>query len=89
VSSLQAHRGFTWYPYSISRGADIVEVAPAYDHGDFSAAYQQKDNDLIRVRSAEITGIAAADLVHDFLSLLLSKEPPQKWGDHGRAKGAH
>jgi len=32
-------------------GADLVEVAPAYDH-------------------AEITGIAAADLVHDFLSLL-------------------
>ncbi|CAA7264825.1 unnamed protein product [Cyclocybe aegerita] len=39
-------------------GADIVEVAPAYDN-------------------AEITGIAAADLVHDFLSMLLSKEPPK------------
>ncbi|KZT43731.1 Arginase/deacetylase, partial [Sistotremastrum suecicum HHB10207 ss-3] len=32
-------------------GADIVEVAPAYDH-------------------AEVTGIAAADIVHDFLSLM-------------------
>ncbi|KAJ2917878.1 hypothetical protein MD484_g2602, partial [Candolleomyces efflorescens] len=32
------------------RGADIVEVSPAYDQG-------------------EITGIAAADLVHDFISL--------------------
>ncbi|RXW18505.1 hypothetical protein EST38_g7341 [Candolleomyces aberdarensis] len=40
-------------------GADIVEVAPAYDHAD-------------------ITGIAAADLVHDILSLLTArsaKEP--------------
>ncbi|TEB38643.1 Arginase/deacetylase [Coprinellus micaceus] len=37
-------------------GADIVEVAPAYDHAD-------------------ITGIAAADLVHDFLSLLTVEEP--------------
>ncbi|KAF9055959.1 hypothetical protein BJ165DRAFT_1336801 [Panaeolus papilionaceus] len=40
-------------------GADIVEVAPAYDH-------------------AEVTGTAAADLVHDFLSLFLSKEPPSQ-----------
>ncbi|KAM5531716.1 hypothetical protein V8D89_014636 [Ganoderma adspersum] len=38
-------------------GADIVEVAPAYDN-------------------AEITGIAAADIVHDFLSMLLSSQPP-------------
>jgi len=38
-------------------GADIVEVAPAYDN-------------------AEITGIAAADFVHDFLSMFLVKEPP-------------
>jgi len=40
-------------------GADIVEVAPAYDN-------------------AEITGIAAADFVHDFLSMFLAKEPPQQ-----------
>jgi len=26
--------------------------------------------------TADITGIAAADLVHDFLSLFLTKEPP-------------
>lgn len=38
-------------------GADIVEVAPAYDN-------------------AEITGIAAADLMHDFLSLLLAAPRP-------------
>ncbi|KAF8899129.1 arginase family-domain-containing protein [Infundibulicybe gibba] len=38
-------------------GADIVEVAPAYD-------------------SAEITGIAAADFVHDFLSLFSVPKPP-------------
>ncbi|KAJ4002241.1 arginase deacetylase [Lentinula boryana] len=40
-------------------GADIVEVAPAYDN-------------------AEVTGIAAADLVHDFLSMFLSDHPPTK-----------
>ncbi|TFK37911.1 Arginase/deacetylase [Crucibulum laeve] len=39
-------------------GADIVEVAPAYDHAD-------------------ITGIAAADIVHDFLSMLQMDGPPQ------------
>lgn len=38
-------------------GADIVEVAPVYDH-------------------AEITGTAAADLVHDFLSMFMSQLPP-------------
>ncbi|KAF8079012.1 arginase deacetylase [Lyophyllum atratum] len=37
-------------------GADIVEVAPAYDNAD-------------------ITGIAAADFVADFLSLLLAENP--------------
>ncbi|KJA28491.1 hypothetical protein HYPSUDRAFT_128943 [Hypholoma sublateritium FD-334 SS-4] len=42
-------------------GADIVEVAPAYDN-------------------AEITGIAAADFVHDFMSMLLTKAPPTKPG---------
>ncbi|KAF9486490.1 Arginase/deacetylase [Pholiota conissans] len=44
-------------------GADIVEVAPAYDN-------------------AEITGIAAADFVHDFLSMLMTKAPPAKPGHH-------
>jgi agmatinase len=39
-------------------GADVVEVAPAYDHAD-------------------ITAIAAADIVHDFLSLFVSAEPPK------------
>ncbi|KAF9028790.1 Arginase/deacetylase [Hymenopellis radicata] len=39
-------------------GADIVEVAPAYDHAD-------------------ITGIAAADLVHDFLVAMLTDTPPR------------
>ncbi|KAK7063726.1 Arginase/deacetylase [Favolaschia claudopus] len=38
-------------------GADLVEVAPAYD-------------------VAEVTAVAAADLVHDFLSLFLSDKPP-------------
>ncbi|KAH8110638.1 Ureohydrolase [Phellopilus nigrolimitatus] len=38
-------------------GADVVEVAPSYDH-------------------AEITGIAAADIVHDFLAMMLINAPP-------------
>ncbi|KZT74972.1 Arginase/deacetylase [Daedalea quercina L-15889] len=44
-------------------GADIVEVAPAYDN-------------------AEITGIAAADIVHDFLSMFLTQEPPKAPTSH-------
>ncbi|KAH9486323.1 Putative agmatinase 1 [Psilocybe cubensis] len=48
-------------------GADIVEVAPAYDN-------------------AEITGIAAADFVHDFLSMFLSKEPPKRQGHHKKSE---
>ncbi|KAF8226313.1 Arginase/deacetylase [Tricholoma matsutake] len=43
-------------------GADIVEVAPAYDN-------------------AEITGIAAADLVHEMLSLFLAEKASTSW--HG------
>ncbi|KAF7327827.1 Arginase/deacetylase [Mycena kentingensis (nom. inval.)] len=39
-------------------GADVVEVAPAYDY-------------------SEVTAIAAADLVHDFLSMFLSEKPPK------------
>ncbi|KAJ7581066.1 Arginase/deacetylase [Mycena floridula] len=39
-------------------GADIVEVAPVYDHAD-------------------ITGIAAADLVHDFLTMMQLDAPPK------------
>ena len=39
-------------------GADVVEVAPAYDQAD-------------------ITSIAAADIVHDFLSLFVSAAPPK------------
>jgi agmatinase len=51
-------------------GADIVEVAPAYDN-------------------AEITGIAAADFVHDFLSMLLTKEPPKHQAHHKHSNAAH
>jgi agmatinase len=29
-------------------------------------------------KSAELTGIAAADLVHDFLSMMLVDEPPKR-----------
>ncbi|KAH9965129.1 arginase family-domain-containing protein [Lactifluus volemus] len=49
-------------------GADVVEVAPAYDHAD-------------------ITSIAAADIVHDFLSLFVSAEPP-KLRDERQARKA-
>jgi hypothetical protein len=31
--------------------------------------------------TAEITGIAAADLVHDFLSLLTAEAPPKAWSN--------
>jgi Arginase family len=51
-----------------SSGADVVEVAPAYDHAD-------------------ITSIAAADIVHDFLSLFVSAEPP-KLRDERQARKA-
>ncbi|KZP03877.1 Arginase/deacetylase [Athelia psychrophila] len=46
-------------------GADIVEVAPAYDHAD-------------------ITGIAAADLVSDFLSMFLSEAAPKPYSSRSR-----
>ena len=41
------------------RGADLVEVAPAYDNAD-------------------VTSIAAADLVHDFLAMIQMESPPPK-----------
>ncbi|KAL1747660.1 hypothetical protein HDZ31DRAFT_80234 [Schizophyllum fasciatum] len=40
-------------------GADLVEVAPAYDNAD-------------------VTSIAAADLVHDFLAMIQMDAPPPK-----------
>jgi hypothetical protein len=54
-----------------------VEVCPAYDHGKqyFPQAYGRPRRELKFV--AEITGIAAADLVHDFLSMILSEKPPE------------
>ncbi|KAF7370588.1 Arginase deacetylase [Mycena sanguinolenta] len=42
-------------------GADIVEVAPAYDNAD-------------------VTGIAAADIVYDFLAMMQLDSPPQPHG---------
>lgn len=53
----------------------MVEVAPSYDHGQFDFAVASVSNMymlmLIHTQIAEITGIAAADLVHDFLSMML------------------
>jgi len=46
-------------------GADVVEVAPAYDH-------------------AEITATAAADIVHDLLSMLTASKPPKPDNLRGR-----
>jgi hypothetical protein len=40
---------------------------------------------VLIVPLAEITGIAAADLVHDFLSMFLAKEPP-KQSSHRKPK---
>lgn len=54
---------------------DIVEVAPAYDHGESNCPSYYLG--LPVGFTAEITGIAAADLVHDFLSMLLAGKPPQ------------
>ncbi|KAJ7281512.1 arginase family-domain-containing protein [Mycena rebaudengoi] len=52
-------------------GADIVEVAPAYDNAD-------------------ITGIAAADLVHDFMTMLqLDAPPPPHVGPFSKADLLH
>jgi hypothetical protein len=42
---------------------------------------------VLIIPSAEITGIAAADLVHDFLSMFLAKEPPKK-SSHRKPKVA-
>ncbi|KAI0309502.1 Arginase/deacetylase [Amylostereum chailletii] len=39
-------------------GADVVEVAPAYDHAD-------------------ITSIAAAEIVHDLIAMMLASAPPK------------
>ncbi len=36
--------------------------------------------------AAEITGIAAADIVHDFLSMLLSSQPPAPHSTFAPAK---
>ncbi|KAJ7334160.1 Arginase/deacetylase [Mycena albidolilacea] len=52
-------------------GADIVEVAPAYDNAD-------------------ITGIAAADIVYDFLAMMqLESPPPPHGGPFSKADLAH
>lgn len=58
-----------------SSGADVVEVAPAYDHGGDArhSTLMITDEGCI----AEITAIVAADIVHDFLSMFMSYEPPK------------
>ncbi|TRM61274.1 hypothetical protein BD626DRAFT_570930 [Schizophyllum amplum] len=50
-------------------GADLVEVAPAYDNAD-------------------VTSIAAADLVHDFLAMIQMSAPPPKHNGPFLMKGA-
>ena len=57
-------------------GADVVEVAPAYDSGALSKPHTKRKNPDIFV-PAEVTGIAAADIVHDCLSLFLAAAPPE------------
>jgi arginase family enzyme len=53
-------------------GADIVEVAPAYDHGEEYSVHSKHSYSSFIL--AEITATAAADLVHDFLSLMTVKK---------------
>lgn len=70
-------------PYDHSSGADIVEVAPAYDNGSCLLFYEHFATRYSNTFTAEITGIAAADLVHDFLSMLVAKEPPKRFVSPG------
>ncbi|KAF4573600.1 hypothetical protein EYR36_008118 [Pleurotus pulmonarius] len=58
-----------------SRGADVVEVAPAYDHGEHGLLFYAVDLNTIG-RAADITSIAAADIVYDFLTMLQTETPP-------------
>lgn len=50
-------------------GADLVEVAPAYDNAD-------------------ITAIAAADIIHDFLGAMLNSKPPGSRDERKASKAA-
>jgi len=71
-----ANRCWVLIGLTLYSGADIVEVAPAYDNGGHFAPVHLWQ--LMRIsETAEITGIAAADFVHDFLSMFMSKEPPK------------
>ena len=57
-------------------GADVVEVAPAYDHGAFRVmllSYEQTADTL----TADITNIAAADIAQDFMAMMLTAQPPK------------
>lgn len=56
-------------------GADIVEVAPSYDHG-ISDIFLSLMIDANERDIAEVTGILAADIAHDFLSMFMSEKPP-------------
>lgn len=66
---------------TIARGFDLVEVAPAYDTNgrslctSFSAVTERS------CLAAEITSVAAADLIHEFLSMLLHESPKPLSGD--------
>jgi arginase family enzyme len=61
-------------------GADVVEVAPVYDSGNGSGRCWYIY--LLTASIGDITGTAAADLVHDFLSLFVAEgSRPQTSGE--------
>lgn len=59
-------------------GADVVEVAPAYDNGVLFS-FLLVASMTLNINAAEITGIAAADLVHEMLSLFVTGKAPASW----------
>lgn len=76
VSVFQKASSFHDFTLRFPSGADIVEVAPAYDHGR-AVAILLGGSSFDEGCVAEITATAAADIVHDFLSMFVSSKPPK------------
>lgn len=88
-----ANRGMANDEPRLYSGADIVEVAPAYDHGK-SRHIALRAHVLILFLPADITSIAAADIVHEFLSLYIASAKPvmgrnRHIGDNSEPKGIY
>lgn len=52
-----------------------MEVAPSYDHGRHTKLNTVRYPNLMCPILAEVTGIAAADLIHEFLSMMTAGSP--------------